>query len=69
MNTKINIGDKVTWNTAKGETEGEVVEIITSSNEASKYHVTASKDDPKYKVKSFKTGKTALHNREALHKG
>jgi hypothetical protein len=68
MNIKINIGDKVTWNTPKGQTEGEVIEIVTSSNEASEYHVTASKNDPKYKVKSLKTGKTAIHKAEALHK-
>lgn len=59
-------GDKVEWNTHGTSTEGEVVEKITSDTEAAGREVSASKDDPQYRVVSDKSGKDAVHKPSAL---
>ncbi|MBW4614851.1 MAG: DUF2945 domain-containing protein [Desmonostoc vinosum HA7617-LM4] len=61
-------GDKVKWNTAQGETTGEVEKKLTSPTEIKGHHVAAAKDNPQYLVKSDKTGKTAAHKPDALKK-
>ncbi|MBD2210053.1 DUF2945 domain-containing protein [Nostoc linckia FACHB-104] len=59
-------GDKVKWNTAQGETTGEVEEEITSPTDIKGHHVAASEDNPQSLVKSDKTGKKAAHKPDAL---
>ena len=64
-------GDKVTWSTPQGETQGHVVEKLTSNkrvaNEGQKgTKVSASKDDPRYLVESEKTRKRAAHKPGSL---
>jgi hypothetical protein len=59
-------GDKVTWNTSQGTTEGEVVKRITSDTTIEDYEVKASDDNPKYVVESDKTGARAAHKPESL---
>ncbi len=61
-------GDKVEWNYAGNEIEGEVVEKVTEDTTIKGHHAKASKDEPQYKVKSDKTGKTAIHKPEELEK-
>jgi hypothetical protein len=61
-------GDDVTWNTPQGETEGEVVERITSDTTIKDNDVKASEDNPKYIVESDKTGARAAHKPDALDK-
>jgi hypothetical protein len=68
MSNSYKVGDQVKWKTSKGFTAGEVVEIVTLQSDAEQYHVNASKNMPKYKVKSAKTGKKAVHKAEALLK-
>lgn len=62
------VGDKVRWNTPNGETEGEIIDKISSNAQASSYHLNASENEPKFKVQSSKTGKTALHKASSLIK-
>ncbi|MDZ8053164.1 MAG: DUF2945 domain-containing protein [Aulosira sp. ZfuVER01] len=66
MTEKLNKGDKVKWNTAQGETTGEVEKKLTSPTDIKGHHVAASKDNPQYLVKSDKTGKEAAHKPDAL---
>ncbi|BAZ51712.1 hypothetical protein NIES4103_43700 [Nostoc sp. NIES-4103] len=66
MTEEFNKGDKVKWNTAQGETTGEVEKKLTSPTDIKGHHVAASKDNPEYLVKSDKTGKEAAHKPDAL---
>ncbi|OUL26524.1 DUF2945 domain-containing protein [Nostoc sp. 106C] len=66
MAEELSKGDKVKWNTAQGETTGEVEKKLTSPTDIKGHHVAASKDNPQYLVKSDKTGKEAAHKPEAL---
>jgi Hypervirulence associated proteins TUDOR domain len=68
MTEEFNKGDKVKWNTAQGETTGEVEKKLTSPTDIKKHHVAASKDNPQYLLKSDKTGKEAAHKPDALEK-
>lgn len=61
-------GDKVTWNYAGNEVEGEVVERVTSETEIKGHKVAASEDNPEYIVRSDATGKEAAHRPDALKK-
>lgn len=68
MTEEFKKGDKVKWNTAQGETTGEVEKKLTSPTDIKGHHVAASKDNPEYLVKSDKTGKEAAHKPDALEK-
>jgi hypothetical protein len=61
-------GDTVEWNTPQGETRGTVKKKLTSSTEVGGQKVNASEDDPRYLVKSEKSGKQAAHKPDALSK-
>lgn len=61
-------GERVTWQTAQGETEGKVVKKLTSRTSIKGHTVDASKDEPQYLVESEKTGKQAAHKPESLSK-
>ena len=61
-------GDKVKWNSHGGEAVGTVKKKITSDTTAAGRKVKASKDDPQYLVESDKSGGTAVHKPDALHK-
>ncbi len=61
-------GDKVTWGTPQGETEGMVEKKLTAPMEIKGHHVAASKENPEYLVKSDKSGKEAAHKPEELKK-
>jgi hypothetical protein len=61
-------GDKVSWKTSQGTTQGEVVKKQTSETQIKSHKVTASPDDPQYIVESDKTGAKAAHKPEALQK-
>ncbi|NKE43769.1 DUF2945 domain-containing protein [Roseomonas frigidaquae] len=66
--TELKPGDKVSWNTSQGETQGEVVRKQTSPTHIKSHKVAASKGDPQYIVESDKTGAQAAHKPEALKK-
>ena len=61
-------GDRVTWNTAQGETVGHVVKKLTSRTSIKGHTVDASEAAPQYLVESEKTGKQAAHKPESLSK-
>ena len=67
MADEIKKGDHVTWNSHGSKAEGTVTKKITSETEAAGRKVTASKDEPRYEVKSDKSGGTAVHKPGALH--
>jgi len=60
------IGDKVSWDTSQGRTQGEVVDKKTKDFQLAKQKFTASQDSPKYIVRSDKTGAKAAHDASAL---
>ncbi|MFH7027396.1 MAG: DUF2945 domain-containing protein [Heteroscytonema crispum UTEX LB 1556] len=68
MTEELKKGDKVKWNTSRGETTGEVEKKLTSPTEIKGHHVAASQDNPEYLVKSDKTGKEAAHKPDSLQK-
>ncbi|MEV4708273.1 DUF2945 domain-containing protein [Actinoplanes sp. NPDC049316] len=59
-------GDKVTWKSHGNTVHGTVEKKITSRTSEAGRTVDASKDEPQYKVKSDKTGGTAVHKEGAL---
>jgi hypothetical protein len=61
-------GDRVSWATSQGRTQGEVVEKKTADFEFAKQRFTASKEEPAFIVKSEKTGAEAAHKGTALRK-
>lgn len=61
-------GDRVAWKTHGTETTGKVEKEITERTEAGGRTVDASPDDPQYKVRSEKSGKSAVHKLRALKK-
>lgn len=68
MTTDFNKGDHVRWNTPQGKTTGVVQKKLTSETQVSGQKVAASADDPRYVVKSDKSGKEAAHKPESLEK-
>jgi hypothetical protein len=61
-------GDKVSWKTSQGRTEGTVEKKQTSDTKIKGHTVRASEDDPQYIVKSAKTGAKAAHKPGSLDK-
>jgi len=66
--TEFSTGDRVSWATSQGRTQGEVVEKKTADFEFADQTFRASKDDPAFIVKSEKTGAEAAHKASALKK-
>ena len=61
-------GDRVSWNTSQGRTQGHVVERRVKDFEFAEQSFTASPDEPSYIVESEKTGARAAHKGSALRK-
>ena len=61
-------GDRVSWNTSQGRTQGRIVERRTSDFEFAGQHFTASSDQPAFIVESEKSGDRAAHKGSALRK-
>lgn len=59
-------GDRVTWNTPQGTTEGTVVERRTAGFQFKGQKFTASEDDPAFIVESASTHQRAAHKESAL---
>lgn len=68
MSKTFSKGDKVKWKSHGGEAVGVVERKITTETEAGGRKVKASKDEPQYLVRSEKSGGTAVHKPDALHK-
>ncbi|MFD5543256.1 DUF2945 domain-containing protein [Streptomyces sp. NPDC127079] len=61
-------GDKVAWKSHGGQAEGEVEKKITKRTRAAGRTVDAAPDDPRYQVRSAKSGRSAVHRPSALKK-
>jgi len=61
-------GDRVTWEAGNQSSSGTVERKITEETEAGGRKVKASKDKPQYLVRSEKSGRTAVHHPEKLHR-
>ncbi len=61
-------GDKVAWDSSGGHSVGHVVKKQTSATKIKGHKVAASKDDPRYIVKSDKSGEEAAHKASELRK-
>lgn len=61
-------GDKVAWNSHGSEAVGRVEKKITERTEAAGRTVDASPEEPQYQVRSEKSGRSAVHRPESLHR-
>lgn len=68
MSDDLKAGDRVSWETSQGRTQGTVVEKKTKDFQLAKQQWRASDDEPKYVVESEKTGARAAHEPSALRK-
>jgi hypothetical protein len=68
MATVLKVGDRVSWDTSQGRTQGTVEERKTHDFAFADQHFTASADEPAFIVKSEKTGARAAHKGSALRK-
>jgi Hypervirulence associated proteins TUDOR domain len=68
MNRSVKVGDKVSWSSSGGDSQGTVVRKQTKRTTIKSHEVAATKDDPQYIVKSGKSGKIAAHKAESLKK-
>jgi hypothetical protein len=68
MATSLKKGDKVSWNTSQGKTEGVVEKKITTPTRIKGYTAKPTEADPQYLVKSKKTGAKAAHKPKELKK-
>ncbi|MBF4567519.1 DUF2945 domain-containing protein [Plantibacter sp. VKM Ac-2880] len=62
----VRVGDRVSWGTSQGRTQGKVVERKTADFQFDGQHFTASTDEPSFIVESEKTGAKAAHQGSAL---
>ena len=68
MTKDLSTGDRVSWNTSQGRTQGTVEEKRTKDFRFAGQSFTASEDEPAYIVKSEKSGDTAAHKGTALRR-
>jgi len=61
-------GDRVSWNTPQGRTQGTVTDRKTKDFTFDGQHFSASTDDPAFIVESEKTGAKAAHKGSALRR-
>ncbi|GAT70489.1 DUF2945 domain-containing protein [Planomonospora sp. ID91781] len=65
---ELSVGDEVTWKSHGSSASGKVEKKITKRTEEAGRTVNASADDPQYRVRSDKSGRTAVHRPSALHR-
>lgn len=61
-------GDRVSWNTPQGETQGTAVEKKTKEFQHDEQTFKASDDEPFWIVESEKSGSRAAHKESSLTK-
>jgi len=66
--TSFQKGDRVRWDAGNQSSVGTIERRITSRMHAGGRAVSASPDEPQYLVKSEKTGRTAVHRPDSLHR-
>lgn len=68
MANTLKVGDRVSWGTSQGRTQGTIEQRKTADFEFDGQKFTATTDDPAFIVKSEKSGKEAAHKASALRK-
>ncbi len=68
MTKELKPGDKVTWGTSGGETEGTVEKKVTAETRIKGHVAKPTKEEPQFVVKSAKSGKEAVHKPGDLKK-
>lgn len=68
MSTDLSTGDRVSWNTSQGRTQGKIVEKKTKDFQFDGQKFMASADEPSYLIESEKSGARAAHKGSALRK-
>ncbi|GAA2170386.1 DUF2945 domain-containing protein [Agrococcus versicolor] len=61
-------GDRVSWSTPQGRTQGRIVDRRTKDFQHDGQHFTASTDEPAFIVESEKSGAKAAHKGSALRR-
>jgi hypothetical protein len=61
-------GDRVAWRTPQGDTTGVVVRRVTGVARARGHVAHASAAEPRFEVRSDRTGRTAIHAPDALRR-
>jgi len=64
--SQLRAGTRVSWNTSQGRTRGVVVRKAVKSLKIKSFMVEASRDDPKFVVKSDASGELAAHKAGSL---
>jgi hypothetical protein len=68
MKKNFSIGDHVEWSSEAGRVQGTIKKKVTSAIRFKTYTVRASKQEPQYLIKSYKTDHLAMHKGAALKK-
>lgn len=68
MTDQFKKGDKVEWRSSQGKVQGTVKQKLPSPTDIKSHHVSASREEPQYRVKSDKTAAHAAHKPETLKK-
>jgi len=68
MKHEFKVGDHVEWNSEAGHVSGTIQKKVTSAIRFKTYTVRASKEEPRYLIKSDKTDHMAMHKGAALKK-
>jgi hypothetical protein len=68
MTERLKRGDRVEWNFRGRTVAGRVRRRLTARTEVGGQIVAASKDDPRYVVRSDRSGKETTRRREALRR-
>ena len=66
MVEKFKVNDHVSWNSEAGRVRGRIVRVHTKKIRRKGYTLHATKDDPRYEIKSDKTDHIAFHKGSAL---
>lgn len=68
MTKRFSKGDHVRWNSEAGEVSGTIIEVHTADFDYKGHTRRASKDEPQYEIKSYKTDHIAAHKGSALRR-
>ena len=68
MSSAFKVGNAVRWNSEAGQIHGKVTKVHVKDVEFMGKRRPASKEEPQYEVKSDKTGHSAMHHGDALHR-
>jgi hypothetical protein len=68
MSEQFKRGDRVEWSFRGHAVQGKVVRRLTSRTEVNGQAVAATKEDPRYLVRSEKTGKETVRRPQALRR-